>query len=118
MDVDLISDKKLVKGNGVWALQKDILGLTFNRNPGAKTIQLEKPKRDFLLLTLHKWLRAANCAGVPDPFGEFELVIAKLHHAFIAIPAGIGLLSVCNAILAKKPAMVSIQWNKHLFQTL
>lgn len=40
---DLISFKKVMKGDGEWALQNDILGFTFNDNLGAMTIQLEEP---------------------------------------------------------------------------
>jgi hypothetical protein len=67
---DPISMKKILKGEGVWALQKDILGFTFHGDVGKKTIQLEGPQRDFLLGTLHKWIRAATVAGAPVPFME------------------------------------------------
>lgn len=52
-DKDPIFMKKICKGDGVWALEKDILGFTFKGNIGKKTIQLENQKRDFLLGTLH-----------------------------------------------------------------
>jgi hypothetical protein len=60
---------------------------------------------------MHKWLRTASRTGAPVAFGKFESVIAKLRHEFIVIPEGIGLLPVCNPILAKRPAFVSI-WQK------
>jgi hypothetical protein len=115
---DPISMKKIRKGDGKWALQKDILGFHFNGNVGKKTIQLEAPKRDFLLETLHRWIRAATSSRAPVPFLEFESVVAKLRHAFIAIPAGVGLLSVCNPILGKRPLVVHIDRNRHLFEAL
>lgn len=59
---DPISFKKLLKKEGQWALQKDCLGFTFDGE--AKTMQLEEPKKEFLLATLTKWIRSAkNKAG-------------------------------------------------------
>jgi hypothetical protein len=49
---------------------------------------------------------------------EFESIIAKLRHAFIAIPTGVGLLSVCNPILGKRPQFVHISRNHHLLEAL
>jgi hypothetical protein len=117
-DEDPISMKKILKGDGVWALQKDILGFTFNGDTGKKTIQLEKPKREFLLEALHRWIRTARTTGAPVPFLEFESVVAKLRHAFIAIPAGVGLLSVCNKLLGKRPTWVHLSRNQHLLHAL
>ena len=59
-DKDHIPIKKIKMGEGVWALQKDILSLTFDHEAGRKVLQLEAPKREFLLLILHKWLRTAQ----------------------------------------------------------
>jgi hypothetical protein len=55
---DPISMKKLLKKEGQWALTKDCLGFTFDGD--AKTMQLEEPKKEFLLATLTKWIRTAN----------------------------------------------------------
>ena len=62
-DEDPILMKKILKREGVWAAQKDILGFTFDGKVGMKTLQLEALKREFLLLTLHKWIRTANQTG-------------------------------------------------------
>ena len=40
------------------------------------------------------------------PFGEFESVIAKVRHAFTALPGGRGLLSLCNRLLNRRPPVV------------
>ncbi len=45
------------------------------------------------------------------PFNEFESVIAKICHAFMAIPAGKGLLTPCNNILQMKLSVVFLQHN-------
>jgi len=115
---DPISLKKILKGEGVWALQKDILGFQFDGDTDAKTLQLEEPKRDFLLTILHKWIRSTNQGRAPIPFSEFRSVISKLRHAFISIPAGVGLLSPCNAILAKEPKVVALGRNASLLQAI
>ena len=64
-----------------------------------------------LLLILKKWLRTSKSACRGIVFAEFELVIAKLRHAFTAIPAGVGLLSPCNKILALRPPVVYLHTN-------
>jgi hypothetical protein len=115
---DPISFKKIMKGEGVWALQKDILGFTFDGEAGGHTMVLEAPKREFLLTILHKWIRTAKRKGAPIPFLEFESVTSMLRHAFIAIPAGTGLLTPCNRLLAKRPKVVALGRNQELLQAL
>ena len=46
-------------------------------------MQLEAPKREFLLTVLHKWLRTADRKSGRIPFQEFESVVAKIRHAFM-----------------------------------
>jgi hypothetical protein len=65
----------LKKLDGQWALQKDILGFTFDG--GEKTMQLEEPKREFLLTILQKWSRATAHGRAGIPLTEFESVISK-----------------------------------------
>jgi hypothetical protein len=53
--------------------------------------------------------------GMPGvPFKEFESVVAKSRHAFMAIPVGWGLLTSCNQILQTKPPLVYLQRNPML----
>ena len=103
-DNDPVSLKKLLKEEGSWALQKDVLGFMFDGNE--KTLWLNEEKRDVLLTVLKGWIRASRgtCAGVP--FADFESITSKLRHAFTAIPAGKGLLSPLNAILRVRPTTV------------
>jgi hypothetical protein len=76
--------------------------LGFDFDGKRKTMWLEKEKRAKLLTILHSWLRAGSLnRGIP--FGEFESVIAKVRHAFTALPGGRGLLSPCNRLLQKRP---------------
>ena len=109
---DPISFKKLQKREGTWALRKDILGFTFDGE--SKTLWLEAPKRDTLLTVLHHWLRASRASNAGIPFPEFESVTAKLRHAFLAIPAGKGLLSPCNRLLRKRPPFIFLHRNRPL----
>jgi len=108
-DNDPISYKKLRKLEGMWALTKDILGFTFDGVN--KTLWLEHPKREALLDTLKQWIRQATKTKVGVPFDEFRSTIAKLRHAFVSIPSGKGLLSPCNAILRRQPAVVYLHRN-------
>ena len=64
-------------------LSKTLLG--FNFDGKRKTMWLEEEKRAKLLPFLHSWLRVGSLnRGIP--FGEFKSVIAKLWHAFTALP--------------------------------
>ena len=72
---DALSTKKLLKLKGMWALEKDILGFTFDGNE--KTLWLEGPKRDALLTILQGWTKAAARSNAGIPFNEFESIIAS-----------------------------------------
>lgn len=104
------------RGNGHWALKKDCLGFTFDG--AAKTMQLEEPKKEFLLATFTKWIRTAKHKSAGIAFPEFESIIAKVRHAFMCIPEGRGLLTPMNKLLRKRPPMVFLQQNKRLLTAL
>ena len=110
--LDPISARKLYKGDGRWATQKDILGLTFDGEQ--KTLWLEEDKRDALLTVLSGWLRTAHTTRGGIPFAEFRSVISKIRHAFITIPAGNGLMSPFNAILRQQPKTIFLHKNSAL----
>ena len=112
---DLLSLKKMKKLESMWALEKDILGFTFDGKN--KTIMLDKTKRDSLLAILHGWIRHGPL-GAGIPFNEFQSVISKLRHAFIAIPSGKGLLSPCNTVLRKQPSLIFLHRNDLLLTAL
>jgi hypothetical protein len=108
---DPISKKKLLKGDGQYSLMKTLLGFDFDGN--RKTLWLEEEKRAKLLTILHQWLRATSRKhGIP--FNEFESVVAKLRHAFTALPGGRGLLSPCNRVLKLRPPVVYFHCNEPL----
>jgi hypothetical protein len=112
---DPISEKKLKKGEGTMSTRKSLLGFDFDGIE--KTIWLESEKRSLLVMILHKWIRGSSKnRGIP--FKEFELVMAKVRHAFTALPAAISLLSGTNAMLRKRPFMVNLSGNNILLQEI
>jgi hypothetical protein len=111
-----IAKNKLFKGEGQMSTTKMLLGFNFNGKD--KTMWLETAKRDQLLTILHSWIRTSERSAQGIPFKEFELVLAKIRHAFTALPAGVGLLSPCNAVLRKKTDIVYLQQNESLKQAL
>jgi len=91
---DPISEKKLKQGNGEYATTKTILGFDFDGVN--KTLWLEEAKRALLLTILQGWIRSSKRITTGILFKEFETVVQKVRHAFIATPAGRELLSPCN----------------------
>jgi hypothetical protein len=106
---DPISEKKLKQLDGEYSTKKTILGFDFDGIK--KTIWFEEAKRAHLLTILHGWIRSSKSGTIGIPFKEFETVVAKIRHAFTAIPAGRGLLTPCNKILQSKPTLVYLQRN-------
>jgi hypothetical protein len=94
---DPISKKKLLKCEGQYSARKTLLGFDFDGT--AKTMWLEAAKRGRLRTVLKGWIRSGKRGMVGVPFKEFKSVVAKLRHAFTCIPAGVGLLLMCNRIL-------------------
>jgi hypothetical protein len=62
--------------------------LCFDFDGLVKTIWLEEAKQANLLVLLHGWIRSSKSGLSGIPFKEFETVMAKIRHAFTAIPAG------------------------------
>jgi hypothetical protein len=117
-DQDSLSYKKIKKGEAAWAVRGDLLGFTVDGGIGPKSIWLEEPKRDKLLVILQQWIRAGNTRGAGVEYAEFRSVIYKIRHAFVAIPNGVGLLSPCNDVLRREPAVVYFHRNKALLEAL
>jgi hypothetical protein len=83
---DPISYKKLMQGDGVWAVRKEILGWIFDGI--LRTMELPPDKVIKLLDSLstsisNKWL----------PLKEFRTLLGKLQHAALAMPAGKSILT-------------------------
>jgi hypothetical protein len=89
--------------------QKTILGFYFNGIN--KTIWLEEAKQAHLLMFLHGWIYLSKAGMIGSTFKEFKSVVTKIRHAFTAILAGRGLLTLCNKILQTKLLLVYLQHN-------
>jgi hypothetical protein len=110
-----ISEKKLKQGEGQYSTLKMLLGFDFDGKQ--KTLWLEEEKQAEFLTTLKGWIRSAEHEhGVL--FKEFELVTAKLRHAFLALQGGKGLLSPCNRLLRKQPEVVYFHRNAPLLSAI
>jgi hypothetical protein len=75
--------------------------LGFELDGITKTIWLEEAKRAYLLTVLKGWIRSAQSSLIGIEFKEFESFVAKIRHAFGAIPASRGLLSPCTKYFRK-----------------
>ena len=106
-DDDPISLKKLKKLDGAWAINKDLLGWTFDGI--AKSLELEVEKLDAILATLKSWCRAQMI-----PFEEFRKTACKVQNATIAVPAARALFTEVNKVIKAEPRTVFIQRNKPL----
>jgi len=73
-----------------WQICNEKVILGFECDGINKTLWLEEAKRAYLLTVLHGWIRSSKAGMIGIPFKEFESVIAKVRHAFTAIPAGRG----------------------------
>jgi hypothetical protein len=113
---DPVSLKKLKQLEGQFALDKEMLG--FNFDGIFKTMILNAKKQELLLTTLHKWIWSASRSHMGIPFQEFESVTSKLRHAFIAIPAGRGLMTPYNKLLQVRLPVVYLHRNKPLLQVI
>jgi hypothetical protein len=108
--------KKMKKGESQLSMWKTLLGFEFDGKK--KTMCLENETREKLLKTLHDWLGSSQRWHVGIPFDEFQLVISKIRHVFMAIPAGDGLMSPCNSILWLQPWHVYLHNNEDLWATI
>lgn len=113
---DPISLKKLRKGEGRYALQKELLGFDFDGEE--HTMWLAEDKRAALLTILHSWIRGSRDSKNGIPWEEFESVVSKCRHAFTSLPAGRGLMSACNRLMRKRPPFVYLHRNAELLTAI
>ena len=120
-EYDPNSLKKLKKGDGAWAFEKELLGFDFD---GAdRTIIVGAEKRKALEDTLKSWIRLARRRGTKSAarikFVEFRKVICQLRHAARSIPSGRGLLSTASTLASQEGSQwVFIRVGTTLFQEL
>jgi hypothetical protein len=78
-----ISEKKMEQGDLQFNTTETLLRFDFDGIE--KTIWLAENKWAALLLILKGWIRTGTGAHASIPFNVFELVVAKLRHAFTAL---------------------------------
>ena len=91
--------KKLLQGDGVWDVKKEILGWIFNGVE--RCIQLPPTKIETIKTELR---RVGRMKAVP--IKTFESLVGKLRHAAIGMPSGNGLCQPFNLALAHRPAYI------------
>ncbi len=77
---DLISEKKMKKGEGLYDIKKTLLGFEFDGD--AKTMRLELAKWEKLLTILKGWICTGKQGSVGIPFSKYKSTILKIRHAF------------------------------------
>ena len=95
-----VSVKKLLEGEGLWEVRKEILGWIFDG--ATRCIELAEKKRDAILAELKTCLRIKSGVG----FNRFQKLVGKLRHASIGIPAGKYLFGPINQLMAIEPKQV------------
>jgi hypothetical protein len=96
---DPISRKKMLAGDGVWAVRKEILGWMFDGI--TRTIELPPDKFEKILKTLDPAIHRKRIT-----LSDFRSLTGKLQHASLAVPAGHSLL----APLHKLANTVTTHW--------
>jgi hypothetical protein len=109
---DPIALKKLLAGDGIWDVQKEILGWVFN---GIKRCMwLPEKKIESLLEELHKTAQSTSVLTK-----TFEKLRGHLRHACVGLPAGRGLMGPIDNALASPPRLqISIKSNELLRTSL
>jgi hypothetical protein len=80
-DDDPISFKKLIAGDGVWAVRKEILGWIFDGI--LRTMELPPEKIERIMASLDTAIAHKRL-----PLKDFRTLLGKLQHASTAMPAG------------------------------
>ena len=100
-----VSLKKLLQGEGVWAVRKEILG--WMMDGATRCIELSEKKQ----LAIQKELKTVMRIKTGVPYNRVEKLIGKLRHASIGIPAGKALFGPINQLIAAKPR--TVHWNRY-----
>ncbi|KAL7555176.1 hypothetical protein ACHAWF_018791 [Thalassiosira exigua] len=95
-----ISMKKLLEGEGLWEVRKEILG--WMMDGATRCIELAEKKRKAILAELRTVLRMQR--GVP--LKQMQKLVGKLRHAAIGIPAGKYLFGPINRLMAREPRKI------------
>jgi hypothetical protein len=97
---DPVSLKKLLDGEGLWDVRKEILGWMFDG--ASRCIEITEGRQDKIRTEIKAVLRIRS--GVP--FNRVEKIVGKLRHAAIGVPAGKYLFGPINRLIGMQPKMV------------
>ncbi len=103
--------KKLVVGDGNFTTTKDLIGFAFN---GVKqTVHLPKAKALAYIKEMHRMLRRKTV-----PLKQLQMLVGKLRHASIILPAVKGFFSPINNAMQGSPKLVGLGANSELQKAL
>ena len=89
---DPISEKKIIKKDGQWRIEKDVLGWTFEGVE--KIVVLEEDKIEAVLAKLKEWSRSKR--GIS--FADFHKHVSKVQQTSKGIPAVKALFTPVNKV--------------------
>ncbi|KAL7545534.1 hypothetical protein ACHAWF_008883 [Thalassiosira exigua] len=95
--------KKLLDGEGLWEVRKEVLGWVMDG--ATRCIELAAKKQEAILRELKTVLRRRKV-----PFKRFQKLVWKLRHASIGVPAGKYLFGPINRLMAIEPRVVD--WSR------
>ena len=113
IDKDAISIKIFLKEGGAWAVIQNFLGFYFDGNQGEHTIWLTDDLFTDIVDKLKKFINEGENRKRASLLRSFERVF-QTENAFISIPVGKGLLSLCNQMLGNEPPNIFLHQNKSL----
>jgi hypothetical protein len=96
---DPISEKKIAKGEGIWAVKKEILGWIFNRK--TFTIWLPSQKIKDIIKLIRGMLKMKR-----PSLNKYQKLAGKLQHASLGLPGGKGLFSPIQLAMQCNPEFV------------
>jgi hypothetical protein len=98
---DPVSHSKLIKGEGLWSFQKEVLGWILNGQNF--TIQLPPTKCE----SIRKLIKAIITSKRVS-LNKFQKLAGKLQHASFGIPGGTSLFSPIQKSMANNPDFINI----------
>lgn len=108
---DPVALQKLMQGDGIWDVRKEILGWVFDGV--RRCIELPQAKVESLLAELHTTSRLNRVS-----YKALERLRGRLRHACIGIPAGRGLMGPIDKSLTGTTGYVDVRGNGMLREAL
>ena len=99
-----ISDKKLKQGDGNFVSRKDMIGFEFDGI--RRTVRLPAEKAQAYIKEVHKVLRRKYV-----PLKTLQMLVGKLRHASVILPAARGFFTPINAAMRGSPKLIGLGAN-------